>query len=158
MNIWYRIKKLSFKQLFNLGLVFIKRPLLIAPTLKATKSAMAISQQHYGKAQHSNGKANAFRHALWNVLLAKIAYKGDVEKAIHWAEQVTTLHEKLAPNEPLERAMDLHNNKIGRQLFAETKALSERETVQFLKEQAEKASQVSTMEDVEKYPNEMVYI
>lgn len=158
MNIWNRIKKLSPKQLLNLGVVFIKRPLLISPTLKASKKAMDISQEHFGKAQHKNGKPNAFRHALWNVLLAKIAYKNDNTSAIAWADKVTTLHEKLAPNAPLETAMDLHNNKIGLQLFAETLELSEEEMIQFLKEEAEKAQQISTVEDVEKHPNEMVYI
>lgn len=145
-------------QLFNLGVVFIKRPLLIMPTLKASTKAMTISQEHFGKAQHKNGKANAFRHALWNVLLAKIAYKNDPIPAINWAEKVTTLHEKLAPNPPLERAMDLHNNSIGRHIFSETLNLPEEEVILFLRDEAEKAQQISAPEDVEKHLNEMVYI
>ena len=158
MKIWQRIKKLSFKQLIKLGLVFIKRPLLIAPTLKASTRAMQISQKHYGNAQHKSGKPNAFRHAIWNVLLAKIAYKDDVVLAIQWADNVTTLHEKLAPNEPLETAMDLHNNKIGRQLFSEVKSLSEDDMIQHLKGKTEDAKPITKPEDVEKHLNDLVYI
>lgn len=158
MNIWKRIKKLSFKQLINLGLVFIKRPLLISPTLKASTKAMQISQQHYGNLQHKNGKPNAFRHALWNILLAKVAYKENETAATDWAEQVTTLHEKLAPNAPLETVMDLHNNMVGRQFFSETLDLSEKELIQFLKEKSSNAKQITKVEDVERYPNELVYI
>ena len=158
MNIWQRIKKLSFKQLLKLGLVFIKRPLLIAPTLKASTKAMQISQKHYGNAQHKSGKANAFRHAIWNVLLAKIAHKNDDASAIQWADNVTTLHEKLAPNAPLETAMDLHNNKIGRQLFSEVKSLSEDEMIQYLKDKTEDAKQISKPQDVEMHLNDLVYI
>ena len=32
---------------------------------------------------------------------------------------MTDLHEELFPNEPLETKMDLHNNKIGMDLFME---------------------------------------
>lgn len=32
---------------------------------------------------------------------------------------MTNMHEELFPNEPLETKMDLHNNKIGMDLFME---------------------------------------
>ncbi len=32
---------------------------------------------------------------------------------------MTDLHEELFPNEPLEKMMDLHNNKVGMDLFME---------------------------------------
>ena len=56
MKIWSRLKKLSIKQLLNLGVVFIQRPLLIRPTLKATSKTISISQKEFGSAQHKNGK------------------------------------------------------------------------------------------------------
>jgi hypothetical protein len=158
MKIWYRLKKLSIKQLLNLGVVFIQRPLLIRPTLKATSRTMSISQEEFGNAQHKNGTPNAFRHALWNILLAKAAYTTNETTATNWAEQVTTLHEKLAPNAPLETVMDLHNNMVGRQFFSETLNFSETELIQFLKEKSSIAKQITKVEDVERYPNELVYI
>lgn len=158
MKIWSRLKKLSIKQLLNLGVVFIQRPLLIRPTLKATSKTMSISQKEFGSAQHKNGKPNAFRHALWNILLAKVAYTKNETAATGWAEQVTTLHEKLAPNAPLETVMDLHNNMVGRQFFSEALDLSEKELIQFLKEKSSNAKQITKVEDVERYPNELVYI
>ena len=151
MKIWSRIKKLSFKQGINLGL-------LISPTIKASTKAMRISQKHYGNAQHNNGKPNAFRHALWNVLLAKIAYRDDATSAIQWAEDVTTLHEKLAPNDALGKAMDLHNNYTGRQLFTEVNSLSEDKMIQVLKDKAENAVRITNPKDVKKHPKNMVYI
>ncbi len=33
------------------------------------------------------------------------------------AEKITQMHEDLFPNEPLQRKMDLHNNKVGRDYF-----------------------------------------
>lgn len=32
---------------------------------------------------------------------------------------MTNLHEELFPNEPLEKMMDLHNNKVGMNLYME---------------------------------------
>ena len=47
---------------------------------------------------------------------------------------------------------------VGRQFFSETLDLSEKELIQFLKEKSSNAKQITKVEDVERYPNELVYI
>ncbi|MGZ5263634.1 MAG: DUF6973 domain-containing protein, partial [Kaistella sp.] len=37
----------------------------------------------------------------------------------NFCKRMTDLHEDLFPNEPLEKKMDLHNNKVGMDLFME---------------------------------------
>lgn len=75
MNVLKRIRQLSLKQLWHLSGVFIKQPFLIFPTLNATKKTMQISSELYGRKHHKNGPANAFRHALWNILIVKAAFE-----------------------------------------------------------------------------------
>lgn len=55
-----------------------------------------------------NGNGDAFRHAYWNALMVKhIDY--------NWAYDWATAHEEGAPNNPpLEKEMDLYNNREGR--------------------------------------------
>lgn len=53
-----------------------------------------------------NTKADAFRHAYWNILLSKYVSE-------EFAEAFTTAHESNSEH-PDQTAMDLHNNKIGR--------------------------------------------
>lgn len=55
-----------------------------------------------------NTKADAVRHAYWNILLVKATN-------VEFAEEYTTAHETSSENE-WEKAMDLHNNKVGRDL------------------------------------------
>jgi len=68
--------------------------------------------QYLGGGLH-NGRADAARHAYWNVLIC-------VEKTISIAEGATTAHERTsfedngAHNEII---MDLHNNEMGRAVF-----------------------------------------
>jgi hypothetical protein len=41
------------------------------------------------------------------------------EKSLYFCKRMTDLHEELFPNKPLETKMDLHNNKVGMNLFME---------------------------------------
>ena len=160
MNVLKRIRQLSVKQLWHLSVVFIKQPFLVFPTLNATKKTMQISSDLYGKAHHKNGPSNAFRHALWNILIAKTAFKKfqNVEKSIDWAQKVTDLHEKLAPNSSIETAMDLHNNEMGRRFFEEVLDLSEEKIIDFLQKRAENAQKVTKTSEIEVFKKELVFI
>ena len=160
MNVVKRIRQLSVKQLWHLSVVFIKQPFLVFPTLNATKKTMKISSDLYGKAHHKNGPANAFRHAMWNVLIAKAAFKKfqNIEKSIDWAKKVTDLHEKLAPNSPLETVMDLHNNKMGRQFFMEAVDFSDEETIHFIQKKTETAQKVTKTSEIEAFKTKLVFI
>lgn len=160
MNVWRRIRQLSVRQLLQLSWVFLKNPLLVAPFIKATRQTLHISSVFFGKSHHNNGKANAFRHALWNILICAFFYKRNKneEKSSLWAEKLTHLHEKLAPNNALEKAMDLHNNAIGRHLFLKNKDISEDKMIALVKEEAEKSQKVTSVNEIKKFKNTLVHI
>ncbi|WP_416445482.1 DUF6973 domain-containing protein [Leeuwenhoekiella sp. A16] len=140
--------------------LFWPKPLYIPLTLKASTRAMSIASDEYGKKHHGNTKANAFRHALWTVLICKAVFwrKQNLQKSRDWAIKVTNFHEKLAPNKPLEREMDLHNNAIGCNLWMENKTRSESEFIALLRQKSAEAKQVKTVEEIKDFKENLVYI
>ncbi|MEM7086688.1 MAG: hypothetical protein AAF489_10930 [Bacteroidota bacterium] len=160
MNIWKRIKQLSIGQLFKLGFVFAKRPLLIGPTLRATKRTMHICYTLYGGAHHKNGKANAFRHALWNILICQNCQKKtkNDKKSIIWTEKITILYEKVTKNEILDQHMDLHNNELGIKWFRANLFANEAEIISFIQKKLENAQKVAKIEEIENLENTLIYI
>jgi len=86
----------------------------------ATAKSFALARKHYPNTHSTNGKGNAFRHALWCCLILMYCCKiSSPKKALKWTKEMTDMHEELFPNEPLETKMDLHNNQIGMDLFME---------------------------------------
>lgn len=160
MNILLRIRELSFLQLWRLAWIGLQYPLMVWPTFKATKRTMEICDKLFGKAHHKNNSSNAFRHALWNILICKNAFQvvNDRERAVAWAEKITNLHEKLMPNKALEEAMDFHNNKLGRIYFQEFENASEEEIVSFLKLKLNDAIKITTIEEIRNNRNELIFI
>lgn len=75
----------------------------------------------------NDGHRDAFRHAYWNALLAK-KFGGQ------WAEQFTTAHEALPGNPGTREAMDLYNNKIGREVYANNPGASDEELANLIQE------------------------
>ena len=63
--------KVRFGHLIELVVLSVKHLHFLFPTFLATKNCMQLSTQIYGPLHYGNGQANAFRHALWNVLIAK---------------------------------------------------------------------------------------
>ena len=153
------IKSLNFWQFFELAKVLILKPLFIVPTYKATRETVKICNSHFGKKHHKNNSTNAFRHALWNFLICEECYKtsNSVEKASKWAEKITSLHERLSPNREMAKIMDLHNNRIGRELF-EKNASKNILIIELLKEMMDNALQVSSISEIENVQNRLVFI
>ncbi|CAM3352912.1 DUF6973 domain-containing protein [Aequorivita lipolytica] len=158
--LWRILRRLDFKQLFGLLWLFLKNPIYAFPTVLATRRCMNIAQKEYGSRHHLSNKANAFRHALWVILIIKscLKWRNNEEQAKTWAKKFTDWHEDFSPNEALERAMDLHNNKVGIALFENVKAENEIKTISFLKQKASESMQIETVEEVEKLENKLVYI
>jgi hypothetical protein len=157
VNIWKRIKQLSVGQLIRLAWVFAGRPLLIRPTLRATKRTMQICDRLYGKAHHKNGKENAFRHALWNILICRNCRnrtKSDEKSAI-WTEKITNLYEKVTKNDRLDQDMDLQNNRLGIEWFNENLFENEAEIIDFLQKKLENAQKVTKIDETQ---NSLIYI
>lgn len=160
MNILGILKRLSIKELFLLSALMLKHPFYILPTLNATKQTLVLCDRYFKNNHHKNGKGNAFRHALWNVLICRNVFKinKNVKKSVDWAQKVTDLHEKLAPNEPLEKTMDLHNNSVGRFYFDTLKNMSLEEQLAFLKNMTENCRKITEIDEVKSYKNNLVII
>lgn len=112
------LKSLSLKNLLKLFFTGFSHPIFSILTFFATYKTYKISEKLFPKTHGLHGAGNAFRHALWNSLIMMYCCKvSSPKKALIWTEKITQMHEDLFPNEPLQRKMDLHNNKVGREYF-----------------------------------------
>ncbi len=136
---------------------FIKCPQFIFPTFKATETTLRLCNEYFGEEHHHDNKANAFRHALWNFMLCQHYFNiaGTVEKAVYRCKKVTDLHEELFPNKKLARIMDLHNNKIGRDLFCTNR---QADIVTILRKLLAEASKINSGTDLSLCKNKLVYL
>lgn len=116
--IFNALRSLSFNKILQLLKLTLPHPLFSLMGLYATLKSFALAQKYYPKTHSNNGEGNAFRHALWNCLILMYCCKiSSPRKSLDFCEKMTTMHEKLFPNQPLETKMDLHNNQIGRDYF-----------------------------------------
>lgn len=87
-------------------------------TFWASIKTYALAERLFPITHSTNGEGNAFRHALWNCLILMYCCKiSSPEKSLKWTKEITDIHENIFPNAPLQRKMDLHNNKVGREYF-----------------------------------------
>ena len=119
MNITAVLKSVDFRQLWSLFWLCIRSLRFVIPTIKGTRKTVAICDELYGNKHHHNGPENAVRHALWNILIVhQSLHRGlSLDRSLAWAKTITDWHEDFSPNAPLARAMDLHNNRVGRGLI-----------------------------------------
>ena len=98
----------------------LRRPHLIVPTVYATLEATYISDKEFGNSHAHNDIANAYKHALWNILIAYYAQRffKNCTGSLAWAKRITDLHEECFVNHPAAKNMDLANNKTGREIYA----------------------------------------
>lgn len=82
----------------------------------------------------------------------------DEHKAIHWAKLITDWHEDFSPNDDLARAMDLHNNKMGRNLFEFQGDRSLQEGIAHLKELVPKSKKIKNIVDLKDNTDGLVHI
>ncbi len=138
----------------------LSKPLLLVPTVWATVESILFSELNFMESHGGRGVANAFRHAAWNLLIAKnCAVFTSKEKAVAWAKFITDLHEEVFPNEPFDHEMDLHNNHLGREIFIElsTKNISKKEMIAILNEKTKTARGLTDEREFGNYPHELVY-
>ncbi|WP_157718048.1 hypothetical protein [Gramella sp. MAR_2010_147] len=138
---------------------FILKPLYILPTYKATRTTIKICNNFFGNRHHGDTRANAFRHALWNYLICENCYRSSnsMENAINWSKKITDLHEDLSLNLKLAKAMDLHNNRIGRELFSGNIQFED-DAIEKLRQMAKASIKISSRQDMNSFKNELVYI
>lgn len=160
MKIWNRLQQLSIPKLLGFGWLLIQKPLLIIPIYKATIETMNISQKLYGNAHHGSGKANAFRHALWNFKICQktLKFTKNLQKSFKWTQKVVDFYEKVSKNNTLNREMDFHNNAVGRDYFLANFEEIESKTIKKLQLLAEKSKKVSKINEFQQHKGILVYI
>ena len=115
----------------------------------------------YGKAHHRNTAANAFRHALWNFLVAKncLGSNDNLTEVLSWTREITDFHEELFPNSQLARAMDLHNNRVGRNIFRSNPTATNDEIVEMMRKLTAQSIIIKSTEELDGLDeNQMVHI
>lgn len=135
----------------SLGRWFLKHPPFMFGTIIATAETFRISQLHFPYIHGYHNKANAFRHALWNILIAKncMWFTSNLDASLRWTKRITDWHEDFSPNEGLARAMDLHNNGIGRDFYKENKSIKSKELISLLLKELDHSVKISQISDTE---------
>ncbi|CAF1414764.1 unnamed protein product [Rotaria magnacalcarata] len=99
--------------------LFLVGPFDCAKAKTNADVAAAEAQNSYPAQTLHNGIGDAFRHCYWNALMT-------ISIGRDQAKKVADLHEDNNTTGPLEeRAMDLKNNEIGRQVGSESKTTDE---------------------------------
>jgi len=160
MSFWKIIKGLNFKQLSSLFVQFLKHPLYMISTVQATLQTFRISQKEFPNIHGKHNKANAFRHSLWNILIAKkcARFSKNQEVVLQWTKEITDWHEEFAPNKEIEKAMDLHNNLIGRNLYPRIFEKESSEITSFMIQQLEQAILIKDVSEIENNLQQLVYL
>ena len=160
MLLWNIIKGVRFRLMKSVLVFLFKHPIFMVSTIIATFNVVRISQKEFPDTHGFHNKANAFRHALWNIFIAKqcALFSRNSHEVILWTKEFTDWHEDFSYNDELARIMDLHNNYIGRELFLKTPEKTHYQWVILMKEQLHKAVQIVSVEDVVNYPSQLVYL
>ncbi len=157
------LSTLTFKKIVKLLSVTLPHPLFSILSFYATIRSFLIAKKYFPETNSTNGIGNAFRHALWTCLIMMYCCKiSSPKKSLDFCKKITDLHEELFPNKPLETKMDLHNNKVGMNLFMEMLQGIHRqffETGFFINKLFEKTKTAKVLKSVDENPgNVLVYL
>ncbi len=105
--------------------LLFKNPHRIVQTVLATNQAKNVTKSVFGENTWRD-KTDAFRHAIWNIFIAKKNF-GSKKTRLAWAKEFTDAHEvgefayvskdRAKDKRDWDDPMDYHNNKIGRDYF-----------------------------------------
>jgi len=100
----------------------VKRPTAAIQIHKAKGDAMEYADEYYPNMDRSLTKRDAFRHSMWNILIAKYygGKKKSVSKGVSMARAFANLHEECNAEkgaDDWDMEMDYHNNMVGRAYF-----------------------------------------
>jgi hypothetical protein len=157
-------------------------PSLADPVKKATNKAFELTESNFKGQSAYRNKADAFRHATWNALMAKYIGEnsGSVSDCINKARTFSNKHESGASQPAsltledwtLDKTMDLHNNNIGLNYFASkawivkegwlkvkrVRAPSETEIASSIKEYSNNAMKITNVNEAGRYTNFLIFI
>lgn len=150
MLVWRIWSSLDIPAFWKLLKVSFSNLTFILPTIQATNKCLKITEKEFGSKHHKNNYSNAFRHALWNylIIIKAIGWGNSEKKSLIWAKKITNFHETLFKNNPLEKAMDDHNNAVGRYFFLRTKELTEEQKIKALKKLAYSSARISLISEL----------
>jgi len=94
----------------------LKHPLSAVGLKKQKNKAQSLTETYMGSKNNINGRTDAFRHIIWNIVMAKEGV-GLKKERLAWARDFSTAHEKGVKNNGADSVMDLHNNLVGRTIF-----------------------------------------
>ena len=156
MDLWHFIKRANAKQIWQLIRLSLGNIRLLWPTYKATKKAVQYSNTYFGRTHHKNTPANAFRHAIWNYLIAsECAYwSKNNSRIVAWTNKITNLHELILPKNELADTMDLHNNAVGLHIYTIHKALPLEEVIILLLAMAKHSVKINSTEEILNIPKD----
>ena len=154
------LTKVRLLKLLELAGLALKHLDFVYPTFLATKQCMAVSTKHFQRKHYNNAQGNAFRHALWNYLIAlKCTNRSkNKERVISWTKRITDWHETAFINRPLAQRMDLHNNGVGRMLFMKGKINSKDAAIAYFLELATNSIKITENSTLENYSLRLVHI
>lgn len=160
-KIFQTLKSLTVNLTWKMIKALLSKPLLLIPTIWATIQSILYAETYFQESHGGRGVANAFRHAVWNLLLAKNAslFTND-QQAVEWAKFITDMHEECFPNEAFDNQMDLHNNRIGREIYIELRLKeiqSTKQMVKYLYEKSKEGIGLNDEKDFANYPRQMVF-
>lgn len=138
----------------------LSKPAFFLPTIWATIESVLFSELNFQEPHGGRGIANAFRHAAWNLLIARnCSAFTTTEQSIDWAKTITDFHEECFPNEEFDREMDLHNNRIGRDFYRSIahQKLSKLEMITQLMDKSKSAIGTQNLEEIKKKPQELIF-
>lgn len=94
----------------------LKHPFSAMGVIKQKNLAVGYTKEYMKTEDSHNNKADAFRHAVWNIVMCKEGW-GKKDSKISWASDFATAYEKGGNYEKFESEMDLHNNRVGRDYY-----------------------------------------
>ena len=158
--IWKILKRIHFSELWGLTLICVKHPFYVLPTIKASRRCIEICNTLFGNTHHLHNRANAFRHAIWNVLIVNYCARknANTSRVLAWTKRITDWHEEFSVNEALERVMDMHNNAIGRLLAYDLLGENEEKMIEIVQNATKNAEKVTKIEEIDQYNDQLVYL
>ena len=82
----------------------------------------------------------------------------NITGVLAWAKLITDWHEDFSVNGLLDRAMDTHNNEIGRLLAKDIFAENEEKMIEIVQNATKMAQKVTKIEEIDQFMDELVYL